>query len=56
MAVRAADEPPSRATEELLLDSAVAHAAKGDWEAAIAESGRAHETWESHLRLSLIHI
>ena len=32
------------------MDSAVAHAAKGDWEAAIAESGRAHETWESHLR------
>ncbi|KAH8074611.1 ubiquitin-protein transferase [Aureococcus anophagefferens] len=30
--------------------SAVAHAAKGDWQAAIAESGRAHETWESHLR------
>ena len=50
MAVRAADEPSSRATEELLLDSAVAHAAKGDWQAAIAESGRAHETWESHLR------
>ena len=50
MASRAADERPSRATEELLLDSAVAHAAKGDWQAAIAESGRAHETWESHLR------
>ncbi|KAK7234164.1 ubiquitin-protein transferase [Aureococcus anophagefferens] len=30
--------------------AAVAHAAKGDWQAAIAESGRAHETWESHLR------